>query len=128
MDIDKEQIKIAALQGFRKFLCCDEDEILLNAVTLYVIEDLYGTKITKASDRIQLESLIRKTLPRRCEVRDKNLLERLKTWYEDNFCKSYQDYVRTAEIYNKLAVHVPETVEKKSFKRIFNELMIAITG
>ena len=128
MDIDKEQIKIAALQGFRKFLCCDEDEILLNAVTLYVIEDLYGTKITKASDRIQLESLIRKTLPRRCEVRDKNLLERLKTWYEDNFCKSYQDYVRTAEIYNKLAVHVPETVEKKSFKRIFNELMIAIIG
>lgn len=128
MDIDKEQIKIAALQGFRKFLCCDEDEILLNAVTLYVIEDLYGTKITKASDRIQLESLIRKTLPRRCEVRDKNLLERLKTWYENNFCKSYQDYVRTAEIYNKLAVHVPETVEKKSFKRIFNELMIAITG
>ena len=128
MDIDKEQIKIAALQGFRKFLCCDEDEILLNAVTLYVIEDLYGTKITKASDRIQLESLIRKTLPRRCEVRDKNLLERLRTWYENNFCKSYQDYVRTAEIYNKLAVHVPETVEKKSFKRIFNELMIAITG
>ena len=128
MDIDKEQIKIAALQGFRKFLCCDEDEILLNAVTLYVIEDLYGTKITKASDRIQLESLIRATLPRRCEVRDKNLLERLKTWYEDNFCKSYQDYVMTAEIYNKLAVHVPETVEKKSFKRIFNELMIAITG
>lgn len=128
MDIDKEQIKIAALQGFRKFLCCDEDEILLNAVTLYVIEDLYGTKITKASDRIQLESLIRATLPKRSEVRDKNLLERLKTWYENNFCKSYQDYVRTAEIYNKLAVHVPETVEKKSFKRIFNELMIAITG
>ena len=128
MDIDKEQIKIAALQGFRKFLCCDEDEILLNAVTLYVIEDLYGTKITKASDRIQLESLIRATLPRRSEVRDKNLLERLKTWYENNFCKSYQDYVRTAEIYKKLGVHVPETVEKKSFKRIFNELMIAITG
>ena len=128
MDMDKEQIKLSALQGFRRFLARDEDEILLNAVTLYVIEDLYGTKITKASDRIQLESLIRKTLPRRCEVRDKNLLERLKTWYEDNFCKSYQDYVRTAEIYNKLAVHVPETVEKKSFKRIFNELMIAITG
>ena len=128
MDMDKEQIKLSALQGFRRFLARDEDEILLNAVTLYVIEDLYGTKITKASDRIQLDSLIRKTLPRRCEVRDKNLLERLKTWYEDNFCKSYQDYVRTAEIYNKLAVHVPETVEKKSFKRIFNELMIAITG
>ena len=128
MDIDKEQIKIAALQGFRKFLCCDDDEILLNAVTLYVIEDLYGTKVANPSDRIQLESIIRKTLPRRSEVRDKNLLERLKTWYEDNFCKSYQDYVRTAEIYNKLAVHVPETVEKKSFKRIFNELMIAITG
>ena len=128
MDIDKEQIKIAALQGFRKFLCCDEDEILLNAVTLYVIEDLYGTKVANPSDRIQLESIIRKTLPRRCEVRDMNLLERLKTWYEDNFCKSYQDYLRDAEIYNKLAVYIPETVEKKSFKRIFTELMIAIIG
>ena len=128
MDMDKEQIKLSALQGFRRFLARDEDEILLNAVTLYVIEDLYGTKVSNTSERIQLESIIRKTLPKRCEIREKNILERLKEWYENNFCKSYQNYVRAAEIYNKLAVRASEPVEKKSFKRIFNELMIAITG
>ena len=130
MALDKKEVNLRALNAVRKFTNYDAEELMGYAVAYTIVEELNKeTKLT-SSDMQNILYIARECVYRVREngVYAKSLLERLKVWYDNNFGKTYQDYIKSAEVHSYLARYCCRPMDKKSFRTIFGELLLAIRG
>ena len=130
MALDKEEIVLKSMYGVKKFSKCDVDELKAYAIAYTIIEELERYETLTSSDKQTIFSIAENSIK---TVHDsgmytKPLMERLKLWYDNNFGKTYQDYIKSAEVHSYLARYCCRPMDKKSFRTIFGELLLAIRG
>lgn len=128
--MDEREIKNEALVLLGKYGRCGKETLLKELITV----SLKYNHLLKVVDGVEHES---ETAHVAAEVVDAgvifpeenpNLGQRLKSWYRDNFGKTYQDYIKSSTIQSAMARHFDNEKPKKSFGMVFGSLIDAIKG